>query len=133
MAVGTPMFEPLLPLGGVAEELHLGLLEFPAPEREVPGRDLVTEGLADLRDPEWDFLPSGLAYALSQTRNNNFSNNCNCFPNCCKTSEPITDNIKHTTQKSELVAGNLNKTLEFYTCPNLSMAVLESKTCPRPA
>ena len=39
-------------LGRRDEELHLHLLELAHAEEEVPGRDLVAEALADLRDPE---------------------------------------------------------------------------------
>src|SRR5688572_27378270 len=44
----------------VDEELHLHLLELTRAEDEVPGRDLVAERLADLRDAEWDLLASRL-------------------------------------------------------------------------
>ena len=47
-----PVLEPLRRVGGWHEELHLHLLELPQAEEEVPGRDLVAEALADLRDPE---------------------------------------------------------------------------------
>ena len=51
-----PLLHPVLvpPLGvvGRAEELHLHLLELAGAEDEVARRDLVAEGLADLRDPE---------------------------------------------------------------------------------
>ena len=47
-----PVAVPLVRLGGRHEELHLHLLELERAEDEVPRRDLVAEGLADLRDPE---------------------------------------------------------------------------------
>src|SRR5437899_4073770 len=47
-----PVAVPLLGLGGRDEELHLHLLELAHAEEEVPGRDLVAERLARLRDPE---------------------------------------------------------------------------------
>jgi hypothetical protein len=47
-----PVAVPLVRLGRRHEELHLHLLELEGAEDEVPGRDLVAERLADLRDPE---------------------------------------------------------------------------------
>ena len=47
-----PVRVPLRRLGGMDEELHLHLLELAHAEKEVAGRDLVAEALADLRDPE---------------------------------------------------------------------------------
>ena len=55
----APVLEPFVVGVGLHEELHLGLLEFPGPEDEVPGRDLVAEGLADLGDAEGHLLPGG--------------------------------------------------------------------------
>ena len=53
---GEALLLPVLVLrdrvGGVAEVLHLHLLELEHAEREVPRRDLVAERLADLRDAE---------------------------------------------------------------------------------
>ena len=51
-SLGDPVAVPLVRLGGRHEELHLHLLELERAEDEVPRRDLVAEGLADLRDPE---------------------------------------------------------------------------------
>ena len=51
-ALLAPVLVPLLRLLGRHEELHLHLLELERAEDEVAGRDLVAEGLADLRDPE---------------------------------------------------------------------------------
>ena len=47
--VGRPTIDRIV---RVDEELDLHLLELVRPEDEVPGRDLVTEGLPDLGDPE---------------------------------------------------------------------------------
>jgi hypothetical protein len=55
----APVLEPLVVGAGLHEELHLGLFELPGPEDEVPGRDLVAEGLADLGDAEGHLLPRG--------------------------------------------------------------------------
>ena len=49
---------------GFDEELHLHLLELARAEDEVPGRDLVAERLADLRDAERDLLPRRLLSTL---------------------------------------------------------------------
>ena len=65
----TPMLEPLLPLRRMAEELHFGLFEFATPEREVPRRDLVSEGLAYLRDAKGDLLASRFTDSLETTEN----------------------------------------------------------------
>ena len=46
------------------EVLHLHLLELAHPEHEVAGRDLVAEGLADLRDAERDLLARALLDVL---------------------------------------------------------------------
>ena len=46
------------------EELHLHLLELARAEDEVSGRDLVAEGLADLRDPERRALARELEHVL---------------------------------------------------------------------
>ena len=59
-----PVLEPLLGLGGRHEELHLHLLELARAEDEVPRRDLVAEGLADLRDPERRLLARELQDVL---------------------------------------------------------------------
>src|SRR5579871_6716240 len=48
----APECVPLARLLGMAEELDLHLLELATAEREVAWRDLVAEGLADLRDAE---------------------------------------------------------------------------------
>src|SRR6266550_971827 len=52
-----PEFEPLAVRARLHEELHLHLLEFPGPEYEVPGRDLVAERFPNLRNAERDSLP----------------------------------------------------------------------------
>ena len=57
--VGLEQRVDVLVVPGLHEELHLGLLELAGPEDEVPGGDLVPEGLPDLRDPERDLLPGG--------------------------------------------------------------------------
>src|SRR4029077_1695435 len=69
--VEMPRQARLLPLvveprriGGAAEVLHLHLLELARPEDEVAWRDLVAEGLPDLRDPERKLLPRGLLDVL---------------------------------------------------------------------
>ena len=57
----------LVPLGGVArlhEELHLHLLELAGAEGEVARRDLVAEGLADLRDAEGQATARGGEHVL---------------------------------------------------------------------
>mmetsp|Transcript_38005 Transcript_38005/g.85482 ORF Transcript_38005/g.85482 Transcript_38005/m.85482 type:complete len:320 (+) Transcript_38005:3-962(+) len=46
------------------EILDLHLLELPAPENEVPRRDLVPERLADLRDAEGELEPGCVEYIL---------------------------------------------------------------------
>src|SRR4029079_1495095 len=51
-ALVDPVAVPLVRLVRRDEELHLHLLELERAEDEVPGRDLVPERLADLRDPE---------------------------------------------------------------------------------
>src|SRR5439155_6673 len=56
----TPELEPLEVRARLDEELHLHLLELARAEDEVPGRDLVTERLPDLRDAEGDLLPRRL-------------------------------------------------------------------------
>lgn len=43
----------------LTEEFDLHLLEFPRPEDEIPGSDLIPEGFSHLRDAEGDFLPAG--------------------------------------------------------------------------
>ena len=47
-----PIFKPFEVGAGLAEELQLHLLEFAGAEREVAGRDLVSEGFTDLCDTE---------------------------------------------------------------------------------
>ncbi len=64
LALREPVLEPLLGLGGRDEELHLHLLELARAEDEVPGGDLVAEGLPDLRDPEGRFLARELEHVL---------------------------------------------------------------------
>ena len=63
---GDPLPNPVIePLGGgvgMAEELHLRLLELARAESEIAGVDLVAEGLTDLSDPEGDLLPGHLAH-----------------------------------------------------------------------
>src|SRR3989442_8980098 len=61
-ALVPPEFEPLPVAPRLHEELHLHLLELARPEREVAGRDLVAERLADLRDAERDLLAGGLEH-----------------------------------------------------------------------
>ena len=46
------MAVPIIIGARLAEELYLHLLELAGPEREIPRRDLVAEGLADLGDSE---------------------------------------------------------------------------------
>src|SRR5207249_6185206 len=58
----TPELEPLEVRARLDEELHLHLLELARAEDEVPGRDLVTERLPDLRDAEGDLLPRRLQH-----------------------------------------------------------------------
>ena len=53
---------PLLVRPRFDEELHLHLLELAHPEDEVPRRDLVPEGFADLRDPERDLAARRLLH-----------------------------------------------------------------------
>jgi len=48
----------------VAEEFHLGLLELTRAEGEVSRIDLVAKRLADLGDPEGDFLARRLSNPL---------------------------------------------------------------------
>ena len=52
----APVLEPLEVGAGLAEELKLHLLELAGTEREVAGRNLVTEALADLADTEGNLL-----------------------------------------------------------------------------
>ena len=47
-----PLVVPVVVGTGFDEELKLHLFEFPNPEDEIAGRDLVAERLADLGDPE---------------------------------------------------------------------------------
>src|SRR5581483_6470057 len=51
-ALLDPVLVPALRIRRGHEELHLHLLELADAEEEVPGRDLVAERLAGLRDPE---------------------------------------------------------------------------------
>ena len=53
---------PLLVRPRLDEELHLHLLELAHAEDEVPGGDLVPEGLPDLRDPERDLATCRLLH-----------------------------------------------------------------------
>src|SRR5882757_5766133 len=55
-----PVLIPLLLCAGADKELHFHLLEFPHPEDELPGYDLVAESLPDLGDPERDLHTAGL-------------------------------------------------------------------------
>src|SRR5438045_5508703 len=55
-----PVLEPFHIGARLDEELHLHLLELTRPENEIAGSDLVAESLADLGDPERDFLPCRL-------------------------------------------------------------------------
>src|SRR5258708_2660804 len=57
-----PVFIPLFFRAGPDKELHFHLLEFPHPEDELPGYDLIAEGLADLGNPERDLHTAGLLY-----------------------------------------------------------------------
>src|SRR4030095_2429961 len=50
-ALLAPVLVPARRVLGWDEVLHLHLLELASAEDEVPGRDLVAERLADLRDP----------------------------------------------------------------------------------
>ena len=59
-----PVAVPLLGLVRRHEELHLHLLELAQAEEEVPGRDLVAERLADLRDAERRLAPRDLEHVL---------------------------------------------------------------------
>src|SRR6478736_3086693 len=65
---GQASFDPVgMPAVGVVrrdEELHLHLLELAQAEEEVPGRDLVAERLADLRDAERRLAPRDLEHVL---------------------------------------------------------------------
>src|SRR5437879_8700720 len=63
-ALLLPLLEDARSVGGAAEVLHLHLLELAGSEDEVPGRDLVPEGLADLRDAEGQPLPGRLLHVL---------------------------------------------------------------------
>src|SRR5438094_320472 len=51
-ALLAPVLEPRIVVTGPHEELELHLLELARAEEEVAGRDLVAEGLANLRDAE---------------------------------------------------------------------------------
>ncbi len=64
LALGEPVLEPVLGFGRRDEELHLHLLELARAEDEVPRRDLVAEGLADLRDAERRLLARELEHVL---------------------------------------------------------------------
>ena len=64
LALGEPVLEPVLGFVGRDEELHLHLLELTRAEDEVSRRDLVAEGLADLRDPERGLLAGELQHVL---------------------------------------------------------------------
>ena len=55
-ALLLPVLEPVHVRARLDEELHLHLLELARAEDEVPGRDLVAERLADLRDAERHLL-----------------------------------------------------------------------------
>ena len=66
--LGQPVLEPLLGFGRRHEELHLHLLELACPEDEVAGRDLVAEGLTDLRYPEGGFLRENWSTFLKLTK-----------------------------------------------------------------
>ncbi len=59
--------EPLEFGAGLDEELQFHLLELAGPEDEVAGGDLVSEGLADLADPERD-LPAGGALDVPEVQ-----------------------------------------------------------------
>ena len=62
-ALRLPVLEPLhVVRARLDEELHLHLLELARAEDEVPGRDLVAERLADLRDAERHLLPRRLLH-----------------------------------------------------------------------
>ena len=50
----SPVREPLLVSAGLAEPLHLHLLELAGSEDEVLGGDFVSEALSDLGDSERD-------------------------------------------------------------------------------
>ena len=56
----SPVREPLLVRAGLAEPLHLHLLELAGAEDEVLRGDLVAEALADLGDAEGNFHAAGL-------------------------------------------------------------------------
>ena len=55
-----PVFVPLFLCAGADEELHFHLLEFAHAEDELPGYDLVPEGLPDLGNAEGDLHPGRL-------------------------------------------------------------------------
>ena len=54
----------MLVAAGLAEPLHLHLLELAGTENEVLGGDLIAEGLADLGDAEGNLDPAGGDYVL---------------------------------------------------------------------
>src|SRR3984957_18482970 len=56
----TPERVPVAGGVGMAEELHLHLLEFATAKREVTRRDLVAKYLAHLRDAEWHLHAGGV-------------------------------------------------------------------------
>ncbi len=64
VAAVAPILVPGARLAGMAEELHLHLLELARAEGEVPRRDLVAEALADLRDAEGNFHPRAVEHVL---------------------------------------------------------------------
>ena len=64
-----PAWKPLIKSGGRTllwshEHLQLHLLKLAHAEDEVPWADLVTEGLPDLRNTEWNLLPCSIANIL---------------------------------------------------------------------
>src|SRR5579883_1762477 len=63
-ALVAPVLEGVLVGAGLDKVLHLHLLELTRAEDEVAGRNLVAEGLADLRDAERDAAPTGLPHVL---------------------------------------------------------------------
>ena len=61
-ALLLPVLEPLHIRAGLDKELHLHLLEFTSSKNEVPGRDFIPEGFADLGDAERHLLTHRLLH-----------------------------------------------------------------------
>src|SRR3712207_4980737 len=58
-----PVLKPLHFSAGLAEELHLHLLELAHTEDELAGHNLISEGLTYLCYAEWELLPGALLHA----------------------------------------------------------------------